>query len=135
MRVTGALLSAVAGALAASVVSGAALAQSMTPMRGEVVSVSDAFAVRIFPSNPYDRPIRVDVRVYDQDFAPVGGVRISASPVMLASGASRPVIVAIPFDGRRERKVRVCAESIPFPNSQTQVRAQICGKFLGKRAS
>ncbi|WP_347814865.1 hypothetical protein [Aureimonas sp. SK2] len=97
--------------------------------------MADAFAVRVFPSNPYDRPIRIEVRVYDQDFEPVDGVRVSSSPMMLASGASRPVIVAIPFEGRRERKVRVCAESIPFPNSQTQVRAQICGKFLGKRAS
>lgn len=109
-------------------------AQSMTPMRGEVRSVSDAFAVRVFPSNPYDRPIRIDVHVYDQDFAPVANARVSASAMMLAPGASRPVIVTIPFEAQATRKVRVCAESIPFPNSQEQVRAQICGKFLGKRA-
>jgi len=111
-----------------------AAAQSMTPMRGEVRSVSDAFAVRVFPSNPYNHPIRIDVHVYDQDFAPVLAARVSAGAIMLAPGSSRPVIVTIPFEGQVARKVRVCAESIPFPNSQEQVRAQICGKFLGKRA-
>ncbi|WP_062018565.1 hypothetical protein [Aureimonas sp. AU4] len=121
--------------LAAVLLAGGARAQSLTPMRGEVRSVSDAFAVRVFPSNPYDRPIRVEVRVYDQDFTPVEGARVSASPLMLAPEGSRPVIVTIPFAGEATRKVRVCAESIPFPNSQTQVRAQICGKFLGKRLS
>lgn len=122
-------------ALATLLVAGGAKGQSLTPLRGEVRSVSDAFAVRVFPSNPYDRPIRVEVHVYDQDFMPISNVRVSASPLMLAPEASRPVIVMVPFEGRATRKVRVCAESIPFPNSQTQVRAQICGKFLGKRLS
>lgn len=121
-------------ALAATLKSWNASAQSMAPMRGEVRSVTDAFAVRIFPSNPYAHPIRIDVRVYDQDFALIPDARSSGSPFMLGANASRPVIVSVPFDGRTERKVRVCAESIPFPNSQEQVRAQICGKFLGRRA-
>lgn len=119
--------------LSVALLVGGAQAQSLTPMRGEVRSVSDAFAVRVFPSNPYGRPIRVEVRVYDQNFMPVSDVRVSASPLLLAPEGSRPVIVMIPFEGQATRKVRVCAESIPFPNSQTQVRAQICGKFLGKR--
>ena len=33
-------------------------------MRGEVTSFTDAFAVRVFPSNPYNKKIRIDVRVY-----------------------------------------------------------------------
>ncbi|MET0258773.1 MAG: hypothetical protein ABW179_09340 [Methylobacterium sp.] len=120
-------------ALAGAFASGAH-AQSMTPMRGEVRSLTDSFAVRVYPSNPYDRPIRVEIRVYDQDFVPIEDARISADALMLAAQASRPVIVAIPFAGRNERRVRICAESIPFPNTQAQVRAQICGRFLGKRA-
>lgn len=120
-------------ALAGAFASGA-YAQSMTPMRGEVRSLTDSFAVRVYPSNPYDRPIRVEIRVYDQDFVPIEDARISADALMLAAQASRPVIVAIPFAGRSERRVRICAESIPFPNTQAQVRAQICGRFLGKRA-
>ncbi|MER8748968.1 hypothetical protein NKH57_06730 [Mesorhizobium sp. M1050] len=121
-------------ALAVGLAPIAAEAQSMSPMRGEVNSFSDAFAVRVFPANPYDRKIRVEIHVYDQDFQPVDA-RISPNVFQLASQASRPVLVVVPFDGAPERKVRICTESIPFPNQQTQIRAQICGKFFGRRKS
>ncbi|WP_182087077.1 hypothetical protein [Aureimonas sp. ME7] len=111
-----------------------ASAQSLTPMRGEVKSVTDSFAVRVYPTNPYDKSIRLDVRIYDQDFRPVPDARASLPSMTLAAQSSRPVVVVVPFDGQRERKVRICAESIPFPDSQARVRAQICGKFLGRRA-
>ncbi|WP_432285398.1 hypothetical protein SLT36_01080 [Aminobacter sp. BA135] len=110
----------------------AAHAQSMSPMRGEVTSFTDAFAVRVFPSNPYNKKIRIDVRVYDQNFQPVDA-RIAPDSFMLGAEASRPVLVVVPFDGNNERKVRICTESVPFPNEQTQIKAQICGKFLGTR--
>lgn len=106
----------------------------MSPMRGEVNSFTDVFAVRVFPANPYDRKIRVEIHVYDQDFQPVDA-RISPNLFQLASQASRSVLVVVPFDGAAERKVRICTESIPFPNQQTQIRAQICGKFFGHRKS
>jgi hypothetical protein len=109
-----------------------AAAQSMTPMRGEVSSFTDAFAVRVFPGNPYDKRIRVEVHVYDQDFQPVDA-EISPGVFLLAGQASRPVLVVVPFDGAADRKVRICTESIPFPGEQTQIRAQICGKFFGHR--
>ncbi len=123
-----------AAALAAGLVPAAAAAQSMTPMRGEVRSFTDAFAVRVFPGNPYDQRIRVEVHVYDQDFQPVEA-KITPSVFLLAGQASRPVLVVVPFDGATERKVRICTESIPFPGEQTQIRAQICGKFFGHRKS
>jgi hypothetical protein len=110
----------------------AATAQSMTPMRGEVRSFTDAFAVKVFPGNPYDQRIRVEVHVYDQDFQPVDA-RISPSVFLLAGQATRSVLVVVPFDGANDRKVRICTESIPFPGEQTQIRAQICGKFFGHR--
>lgn len=104
----------------------------MSPMRGEVTSFTDAFAVRVFPANPYNTKIRVDVRVYDQNFQPVKA-DVAPNSFMLGAEASRPVLVVIPFDGASERKVRICTESVPFPNEQTQIKAQICGKFLGQR--
>jgi hypothetical protein len=116
------------------VASGSASTQSMSPMRGEVRSFDDAFAVRVYPANPYDRRIRVDVRVYDQDFNPVMA-QVTPSTFMLAAEASRPVLVVIPFDGAPERKVRICTESVPFPGEQTQIKAQICGRFIGRRHS
>jgi len=118
--------------LAIGLVPLSAAAQSMTPMRGEVRSFTDAFAVRVFPGNPYDQRIRVEIHVYDQDFQPIDA-QISPSAFLLAGQASRPVLVVVPFDGANDRKVRICTESIPFPGEQTQIRAQICGKFFGHR--
>ena len=123
-----------ATALAVGLAPVAAKAQSMSPMRGEINSFTDVFAVRVFPANPYDRKIRVEIHVYDQDFQPVDA-RVSPNVFQLASQASRSVLVVVPFGGAAERKVRICTESIPFPNQQTQIRAQICGKFFGRRKS
>lgn len=118
---------------ALSLLAGEAAAQSMSPMRQEVNSFTDSFAVRVHPGNPYKQRIRVEIRVYDQDFYPVPEARVAPSEFMLAGERTRPVLVVIPFGAAGERKVRICAESIPFPNEQTQIRAQICGKFLGRR--
>jgi hypothetical protein len=112
-----------------------AAAQAMSPMRGEVKSFTDSFAVRVYPANPYEHRIRVEVKVYDQDF---NEVEAQVSPVnfTLAGRNSRPVNVVVPFNGEKLRKVRVCTESVPFPSQQkttTSIKAQICGKFLGER--
>jgi hypothetical protein len=109
-----------------------AAGQSMSPMRGQIASFDDAFAVRVFPANPYGHRIRIAVRVYDQEFRPVAA-RIAPNDFMLGADASRPVLVVVPFDGAATRKVRICTESVPFPGEQTQIKAQICGKFLGQR--
>ncbi|MBO6727187.1 MAG: hypothetical protein JJ911_16140 [Rhizobiaceae bacterium] len=109
-----------------------ALGQSMSPMRGVVTAFADVFAVRVYPSNPYDHSIRVEVRVYDQKFQPVPA-RVTPPSFMLGAEASRPVLVVVPFEGAASRKVRICTESVPFPDQQTQIRAQICGKFLARR--
>lgn len=115
-----------------ALVPGAAAAQSMSPMRGEVSSFADAFAVRVFPANPYGHRIRIAIRVYDQSFRPVEA-RIAPNDFMLGPQASRSVLVVVPFDGPADRKVRICTESVPFPGEQTQIKAQICGRFLGQR--
>jgi hypothetical protein len=106
--------------------------QSMSPMRGVVTSFTDAFAIRVYPANPYDHRIRVEVRVYDQDFAPVAA-QVQPSSFTLGGQAARPVLVIVPFEGAVSRKVRICTESVPFPGRQTQIKAQICGKFLARR--
>lgn len=116
----------------AALLPAAAGGQSMSPMRGEVVSFDDRFAVRVFPGNPYGHRIKVEVKVYDQSFRPVTA-QIMPPSFMLGADASRPVLVVVPFAGAAERKVRICTESIPFPGQNTQIRAQICGKFLARR--
>lgn len=107
-------------------------AQSMTPMRGETKSFDSKFGFRVYPKNPYQHRIKVTVNVYDQAFNPVKA-NITPQQIMLGGGASRPVLVQVPFDGNTSRKVRICTESIPFPNEKQIVRAQICGKFLATK--
>jgi hypothetical protein len=110
-----------------------ATAQALSPMRGTIKSFTDTFAVRVFPANPYGHRIRVQIKVYDQNFNPVDA-RVSPQQFTLGGNTSRPVNVMIPFDGASERKVRVCAESVPFPGKTSNIKAQICGKFLGQQA-
>lgn len=126
------MLQALAASAALAVLCLPALSQSMSPMRGEVASFTDTFAVRVFPANPYGHRIKVSVRVYDQNFNPVAA-RVTPRDFMLSAEVSRPVLVIVPFEGATQRKVRICTESVPFPGEQTQIKAQICGKFLGQQ--
>lgn len=114
-----------------------ASAQAMSPMRGEVKSFADSFAVKVYPANPYKHRIRIEMKVYDQDFNPVRA-RISPATFTLGGNNKRAVNVIVPFGGKSARKVRVCTESIPFPTQSkttTAIKAQICGKFLGRRVN
>lgn len=119
-------------ALAAPFALAPAAAQSMSPMLGEVRSLTDHFLVRVRAQNPYRHRIRVHVRVYDARFRPVRA-QVRPASFLLGGGAQRPVQVRVPFDGAGRRRVRVCTESIPFPNRQIAMRSQICGRFLATR--
>ncbi len=123
----------VAGALCAlAATAGTAAAQALTPMRGQVKSVTDQFAFRVFPANPYKHKISIEVRVYDENFAPVAA-RVMPAAATLAPEDNRSFMVVVPFDGLAERKVRICAESIPFANTATRLRTQVCGRFFAQR--
>ncbi len=101
-------------------------------MRGEVKSFTDQFAIRVFPANPYPRRIKIEVKAYDEDFAPINAV-VMPQAVMLAPEDNRSVMVLVPFEGKTERRVRICAESIPFEDKSTRLRTQVCGRFLAQR--
>ncbi|MBN7763584.1 hypothetical protein JYP52_20805 [Nitratireductor aquibiodomus] len=109
-----------------------AFSQSMSPMRGVVRSYTDSFAVRVYPQNPYSHRIDVAVRVYDAEFRPVKA-RVTPQIFTLGAKQSRPVVVVVNFEGERERRVRICTESIPFPEAHLGMKAQICGKFIAHR--
>ncbi len=115
-------------ALALSLLPHQAAAQSMSPMRGQVKSFADSFAVKVYPANPYTHRIRMEVKVYDQNFRPVPGARVSPAEFTLGGRFARPVNVIVPFEGQTTRKVRVCTEAIPFPgqSTRTTIKAQVC---------
>ena len=112
--------------------SSGAAAQALTPMRGEVKSFTDQFALRVFPANPYPHRIKVEIHVYDENFAPVNAA-VMPPVALLAPEDNRSVLVMVPFEGKTERRVRVCAESIPFEDKSTRLRTQVCGRFLAQR--
>ena len=113
-------------------ISVSASAQAISPMRGEIKSFTDQFAIRVYPANPYPRKIRVEVKVYDENFAPINAI-VKPQAVMLAPEDNRNVMVLVPFEGKTERRVRVCAESVPFEDKATRLRTQVCGRFLAQR--
>ena len=132
---TSALLSFSVGcAFSAFLSPGDALAQAMSPMRGEIQSFTNSFALKVYPANPYEQRIQIEVKVYDQDFRPVAAI-VSPDVFTLGGRFARPVTVIVPFEGQKVRKVRVCTEAIPFPgkNNTTTIKAQVCGKFIGER--
>lgn len=109
-----------------------AASQSLSPMRGRVASYSDEFALKVFPRNVYSKSVEFEVHAYDQDFLPIEAT-IWPKRFSLAAGSVRPVTVVIPFGEASERKVRVCAESVPFPTQTAQIKTRICGRFLAQR--
>lgn len=125
------ILGVCASAVMLSLLPFGATAQSLSPMRGQVKSFSEQFAIRVFPANPYNKRIRVEMKVYDQDFNPVTDAKISPAQFTLGASAARPVNVLVPFNGKKDRKVRVCVESIPVQGTSSNIKAQICGKFMG----
>ena len=120
--------------LAAIVLAGAARAQSLEPMRGEITSFTDRFAVRVYPGNPYPTSIRMDVRVYDAEYRPIRAF-VAPAAAVIGSKQQRRVLVIVPFDGAAEREVRICAEATPVETGQTRIRAQTCGRFVATRRS
>lgn len=122
-----------AGALCVALLPSGAAAQAMSPMRAEVSSFTESFAIRVYPANPYQHRIRIEVKVYDHKFREVKNAVVSPKVFTLGARFSRPVTVMVPFDGEAKRKVRICTESIPFPGQTTRIKAQVCGKFLGER--
>jgi hypothetical protein len=119
-------------ALALCLVGSAARAQSLDPMRGEVTSFAERFAVQVFPGNPYNRTMPIEVRVYDDYYRPLAAI-ITPQSAIYGAGVKRRVLVIVPFDGVQTRTIRVCAESNPLDRGQTRLRTQVCGRFVARR--
>ena len=108
--------------------------QAMSPMRKVIVSYTDQFAVKVYPQNPYQHRIKMEVRVYDENFQ-LTPAHVSPQSMLIAGGASRPVTVIVPFQGVKQKRVRICTESIPYQNQPTLIKVRVCGKFLAKRGN
>lgn len=125
-------LVATAIATAAALIPSAASSQAMTPMRQMVTSYDNQFAIKVTPKNPYKHRIKMVMRVYDENFRLIKA-RVIPRTINMGAGSSRPVTVTVPFEGKSQRKIRICAESTPYPNQKTKIKARVCGRFLAER--
>ena len=123
---------AIVGLVALTTLPSPAFAQALTSMRSEVKSFTHQFAVRVSPMNPHQHRIKAEIRVYDETFRPVDA-RVVPSEKLLAAQGSRGVMVVVPFAGANERRIRICAESVPFSSKTSAVRTQVCGRYLARR--
>lgn len=89
----------------------------------------DQFAIRIVVGNPYKDMQYFNVRVYDEKFYPVAA-QVSQPVAKLGPNGTRSVLVVVPFNGAPTRRVRICAEGLFGIENSSQLRTQVCGKFL-----
>ena len=109
-----------------------ASAQALTPMRGQVTSFGEEFALRVVARNPFPGRLGVVMRAYDHEFRPISA-RFSRSRFVLGGGKVRRVTALIPFEGRPVRFVRVCAEAVAVRDETQNIRTRVCGKFRAQR--
>jgi hypothetical protein len=101
-------------------------------MRGLSKSFGEVFAVRLTVGNPYQRAVNFEVKVYDENFAPVEAL-VSAPVLRIGARDTKQVTVRIPFLDSPQRKIRVCAEGLFGTQNKSAVRTQVCGRFMGQR--
>ena len=117
---------------ALAISAGAAHAQALVPMKGVVQSQGKLAKVRVQAFNPYRKRMRMEVKVYDADFRQV---RALVAPWGFGIGENqwRAINVAVPFNGRRKRRLHVCVEARPFAKASQSVRTRVCGKFIARQ--
>ena len=111
-------------------------AQSLSPMRAEIKSFSNHFAIRLYPGNSESTSREMMMRLYDEDYRPIEG-QLLPQNFTLAAKSQRQVLAIIPFDGQENRKVRICIETV-HPTDQTgasRIRTQVCGTYQARRFS
>ncbi|MEM9422772.1 MAG: hypothetical protein AAF986_09750 [Pseudomonadota bacterium] len=105
------------------------VAQSLSPMKSDVVTFGDKGSVRVHLRNPYVSARRFNMDVFDVHWRPVENVILSSRNLSLAPGASTSVFVVAPLDGERSREFYVCATSRAYRGGGAGVKGQVCGKY------
>lgn len=106
-----------------------AVAQSLSPMRANVVTFGEVSAVRTSLRNPYTTARRFDIEVFDLDWQKVENAQLTRASLSLAPGANTSILAMVPVGEADERQVYVCATSRPFQRSSAGLRGQVCGRY------
>jgi hypothetical protein len=113
---------------------GAAQAQSLSPMRNLGMTPSDVKGFKLVVGNPYDTRMTFTVTPMDPAFkVSVADAVVSAPEIRLAPGASRPIIVKFKIDpALKERTIGVCVQPRDLDGP---ILPRVCGTYTGRRLS
>ena len=107
-----------------------AQAQSLSPMRAEIVSFGEYGAVRAALRNPYSVARRFDIEVFSEDWTPLKGARLSRTTLALGPGSKTSVMAFLPVSAEGAHDVFLCVTSRAYRQSSgASVRGQVCGRY------
>ncbi len=109
-----------------------ATAQQMSVKSGKLITVNDRVSVVVEPRNTFDKPVKLQVRVYDHNFKLIKA-RVLPREFRIRSGGTRSVRVTVPFLGETKKRFRICTERVPEGKDTQQIRTRVCGRFYAMR--
>lgn len=117
--------------------SGAAYAQSVSPMEKEVQTFTNKFVVQVTISNPYPGAQTSELYLRSAEWGPVEGAVLSHRRAFLGGGQRMTVTALIPFEhDRNYRHVYLCHAITPKSGTQgAAYRGEVCGKYSAKRVA
>lgn len=120
---------AIAFAFVMGAVMSSAAGQTLTPMKADIVTFTDAVSVKVFVSNPYPEARHFAISVLDSAWQPVPGARVSRPMLLLASGGSSPLFVQTPVVGDIADGFYVCATTTSLRRGAAGLQGRVCGKY------
>lgn len=109
-----------------SLINVSANAQALTPMRDEIATYTDRFALRLEAINPYDTPQQFSIAVYDKDFEPTVAVALSKE-IIVPPGERASFLV---LGSAHHDQIYVCVGASPMRGrAGAQIRGEVCGKY------
>jgi len=115
--------------------SGAAQAQSVTPMSKETTTFTDKFVVQVTITNPYETGQTSEIYLRNAEWGPVKGAVLSSKRAFLGSNKQMTITALIPFEhDQKYRHVYLCHAITPKSGTQgAAYRGEVCGKYSAKR--
>jgi hypothetical protein len=113
---------------------GAAQAQSLSPMHSTGLTPSIIKGFRLVVGNPYKTRMVFVISVMNPEFTVAAAdAMVTAPEIILAPGASRPVIVEFKINpALKERTIGVCVSPKDLAGP---VLPRVCGTYTGKLLS
>ncbi|WOI52784.1 hypothetical protein [Parvularcula sp. LCG005] len=124
------MLNIVISALSVFLLTGTAFAQSLLPMKADIVTFAERGNISITLQNPYERAKRFTLEAYDMDWQPLPDIQMVRRQVSMAPGGSIGLYFFVPQrEAEEARMLFICATSNPTFGAGTGMRGRVCGKY------